>query len=522
MMDRFTWSKGDVQVLERNRKGMTHIHAKYDPDQPRDDDGRWTDGGATDSSTVDHPSFDTIIESSAYKSGKDLGAAPAPDKQASTWTPDAGGTIFHGTTRAFNVWDTGVGYMTDDFKEAEGYAHGVHMGGGRGKWPMVMRWIAAPGKTFDVDRYVADAITNDYDPDDALKAAYKYARSKDARYVVYTHPSNVYQDKEQRVVVSLYPNEDMKFDKLWRRDKKGHGHIYSKTPSSTIERIAQRLEPQLRKRFLAAVEAAKGQVDIEALARAIQAGNFTKAELAAKLQGFPERFGDLAIDLRAGFMAGIAVANEAIAGSSTIMRLDLINPYAVSYAERKLPKIVQTYMENARENIRSIVTEAVSGKYTPQTAATAIRDSIGLTPQYERAVSNLRLDLIEQGFSGEALETKVDRYANKLLTSRAKTIARTEIVQAEISGQRALWNEAANSGVFSKLTAKRVWQTNHEGHTNRGNPTPCPVCEPMDGQEIPFGELYDHPELGSVNIFGEPLVGPPIHPNCLCHEDLIL
>jgi hypothetical protein len=292
--------------------------------------------------------------------------------------------------------------------------------------------------------------------------------------------------------------------------------------SSAIERIAQRLEPQLRKRFLAAVEAAKGQVDIEALARAIQAGNFTKAELAVKLQGFPEQFGELAIDLRAGFMAGIAVANDRFAGSSTIMRLDLINPYAVSYAERKLPKIVHTYMENARESIRAITTEAVSGKYTPQTAAKAIRDSIGLTPQYERAVNRLRLDLIEQGLAGEALETKVDRYANKLLTARAKTIARTEIVQAEISGQRALWNEAANSGVFNKLTTKRVWQTNHEGETSRGNQTPCPVCEPMDGQEIPFGELYDHPELGSVDIFGEPLQGPPLHPNCLCHEDLIL
>jgi hypothetical protein len=295
-----------------------------------------------------------------------------------------------------------------------------------------------------------------------------------------------------------------------------------KTTLTAVERIANRLEPGLRKRFLAAVESAKGRVDLEALARAILEGSATKAEFAAKIATWPEAYGELAIDLRAGFMAGISVANDRIAGSSTIMRLDLINPYAVTYAERKLSRIVQTYMEHAKENIQSIITEAVSGKYTPQTAARAIRDSIGLTPQYERAVNRLRLDLMQGGLSGEALETKVDRYANKLLTARAKTIARTEIVQAQISGQRALWHEAANSGVFSRQTAMRRWQTNHEGETKRGNPTPCPVCEPMDGQEIAFGGLYSHPALGSVNIFGDPLEGPPLHPNCLCHEDLIL
>jgi hypothetical protein len=171
------------------------------------------------------------------------------------------------------------------------------------------------------------------------------------------------------------------------------------------------------------------------------------AEFAARIASWPEAYGELAIDLRAGFMAGISVANDRIAGSSTIMRLDLINPYAVTYAERKLSRIVQTYMEHAKENIQSIITEAVSGKYTPQTAARAIRDSIGLTPQYERAVNRLRLDLIQGGLDGEALETKVDRYANKLLTARAKTIARTEIVQAQISGQRAL----ARSGQFRRL-----------------------------------------------------------------------
>lgn len=296
----------------------------------------------------------------------------------------------------------------------------------------------------------------------------------------------------------------------------------SKAPAATaIERIASRLSPQFRKRFLAAVQAAKDGVDLEALARAIKSGSVTQAEFAMRLREWPERYGELAIDLRAGFLAGMGHAHSMFEGSSIQLRMDLINPYAVQYAERKLPQIVQSYMENAREIIRTITAEAVSGKYTVQEAAKSLRGSIGLTPQYERAVRNLESRLLEDGLGVEAVAKKVARYEAKLLKSRATTIARTEIIQSQVRGQKALWEAAASAGMFNRNTAKNVWKTNHEGTTNRGNQTPCPICEPMDGQEVPFGGLYTHPTMGQSNIFGEPLTGPPIHPNCLCSEGLL-
>jgi hypothetical protein len=290
--------------------------------------------------------------------------------------------------------------------------------------------------------------------------------------------------------------------------------------TTAIERIAARLTPQLRKHFLAAVQAAKNNVDLERLAQAIISGNVTKAEIAVKLAEWPEKFGGLAIDLRAGFLAGMGNAYDVFEGSSIQLRMDLINPYAVQYAQRKLPQIVRQYATDARQTIRTIITDAVSGKYTPRDAAKIIIDSIGLHPKYERAVAKLRDTLAADGIAGAQLDAKVERYAQKLLKARATTIARTEIVQAQVSGQRTLWQEAANAGMFNRQTATRVWRTNHEGETNRGNPTPCLICDPMDKQSVPFGGFYDHPTLGGVNVFGDPLVGPPIHPHCLCHEEL--
>lgn len=285
--------------------------------------------------------------------------------------------------------------------------------------------------------------------------------------------------------------------------------------TSAIERIANRLEPQLRKRFLAAVQASKDRVDLEALARAVQAGNVPQAQLAARLAEWPEKYGELAIDIRAGFLAGGQYAYELLEGASYNLRFDMINPYASSYAQRKLPQIVQSYVNDAKAIIRDIITEAVSGKYTAQTAAIEIRNHIGLTDRYSRAVVKYREELAGEGITGEKLDGKVERYAAKLLRSRAKTIARTEIIQAQVSGQRALWNEAANNGIFNRQTARNVWKTHEDERT-------CKFCLAMDGQEIPFGGAYAHPEKGSINIFGEMLQPGNAHPNCRCSEDLIL
>lgn len=297
--------------------------------------------------------------------------------------------------------------------------------------------------------------------------------------------------------------------------------IRKKAAATAIERIANRLESALRKRFLAAVEASKGKVDLEALAQAVQSGSATKAELAMKMAEWPERYGELAIDLRAGFTAGGQLAYNVLDGHKFNIQFNYINAYAVDYANRKLPKIVMDYITDARENIRSVITDAVSGKYTPMEAAKEIKAQIGLTPQYARAVARFQDELIATGVEGERLAAKVDRYREKLLKARSRTIARTEIIQAQAAGQRSLWEEAAREGVFDRHTAKRIWRTNHEGETNRGNPTPCPLCAPLNGQEITFGGVYDHPEFGHADVFGEALNGPPLHPNCLCHEELV-
>lgn len=119
-----------------------------------------------------------------------------------------------------------------------------------------------------------------------------------------------------------------------------------------IDRIARRLEPQLRKRFLAAVQASKDIIDLEALARAIQSGSVSQASLAMRMGEWSDKYGALATDLKVGFLAGGEIAYEVLDGAKFKLRFDLINSYAVNYASRKLPILVDYYKRDALTNIQ--------------------------------------------------------------------------------------------------------------------------------------------------------------------------
>lgn len=506
---------------------------KYDPDQPRDDHGRWTDGGGEsggNSIDINSDEFKDWFKGSVvtdndgsplevyHGTGKDgiIGELDRNRLGENTDTNDAHPEI---TATAYIGFWFNSGEITEsgpyekyeraylsiknplEFEDGEALAYELKdvIPSKFDDWSEVREAVASWVQEQRKEGFDGVIINNDiefggssyiiFQPEQVKFTAHSIDKSyRRTRKAIAATPQTLRQRKAQKVSVSSIP---------------------------AIDRIANRLEPQLRKRFLAAVQASKDRVDIEALARAVQSGNVSQAALAARLNEWPEKYGGLAIDLRAGFLAGGQYAYELLEGSSYNLRFDLINPYAVSYAQRKLPQIVQAHVDDAKQIIRDIITEAVSGKYTAQTAAMEIRNHIGLTDRYSLAVVKYREELASNGITGEKLDGKAERYAAKLLRARAKTIARTEIIQSQVAGRRALWNEAANTGIFDRHTAKRKWNTHEDERT-------CPLCMAIDGQEIPFNGVYTHPDLGNVNIFGEVLNGPTLHPNCRCSEDLIL
>lgn len=175
---------------------------------------------------------------------------------------------------------------------------------------------------------------------------------------------------------------------------------------------------------------------------------------------------------------------------------------------------------------------AVRAGADPEEVAEALRGVIGLTPRMARAVSNFR-NLLENG-STDALRralrdkrydstvqswiegaevdpTKVDamveRYATRALMSRASTIARTQSLQATVSGIRDAYVQAVETGRLLESEVRRRWLVVLDERL-------CPVCGSIpllnDFHGVGVNEPYK-------SIHG-PIMAPLAHPNCRCTE----
>ena len=187
-------------------------------DHPRDKEGQWAESGA----------------------GKDFEDAgrkmtegpPLPNGRNTFFNPENGGLLVHGTNIAFTRVTSPELYLTDSYEEAKGYAFGLHLGGGIGKTPMVRTVEARPGRTLAAQREIDDVVENGDLSD--MNTIMERARKAGYRYVTFTHPA-FHGDREQFVLVSLHPNEDLRFTGGWRVKSKteiaGTGDYFSVSPA---------------------------------------------------------------------------------------------------------------------------------------------------------------------------------------------------------------------------------------------------------------------------------------------------
>lgn len=271
-----------------------------------------------------------------------------------------------------------------------------------------------------------------------------------------------------------------------------------------ISRIASRLEPAMRKRFLAAVERTQGAVDMAALERALESGAVDAAEAVLQLEQFPEQLGETAKLVRAGMQAGgeLAAADlSAQLGAS--ISFNLTNPQAVAWAREHAAALVTQVSDETRTAIRGVIERAVAGEMTSPQAARHIRDIVGLTERQAAAVDSFRAALLADGVDGDNLERRVSRYAAAQLRRRATTIARTEILTSANTGQQLLWEQTERDGLLDAHKTRKRWIVTHDDRLD-------PHCERLDGQEV---GLKDH-FPGGVSV-------PPLHPMCRCAVRLV-
>jgi hypothetical protein len=324
-----------------------------------------------------------------------------------------------------------------------------------------------------------------------------------------------------------------------RKAKRAAGRKAGKPKSRfylVAQRIARRFEPPVAAAFIAAVKRLQNQIDLATLESAVASGNVNLI-LAAVAGG-----GDLESIMEAARLARLFQATATATGAASAEILtgvtgltatfNAIDPSVVMYARTQAGLLIRAVSEDVREAVRIVVATAQVQGITTKGQARAIREVVGLPPNWVNAPLNLGKELRAGTFTESRRLSAVDktrirsrlkrgtvdepfiqemqkRYADSLINRRAKNIARTETLRSSNFGMRTSWRQAVKDGVLPP-TAKRVWVVTPD---DRLRETHARVPGMNPGGVQLEGGAYQTP-LG-------PSSGPPLEPNCRCSEGLI-
>lgn len=301
-------------------------------------------------------------------------------------------------------------------------------------------------------------------------------------------------------------------------------------------RIARRFEPRVAQAFLAAVSRLQRQIDLADLESAVASGNLDVI-LSAVASG-----GDIGNILDASKLADVlnrTAVTMGTAGADVLSdvtgleaRFNVLDPRTVLFARAQAAQLIVAVTEDVKEAVRIILSTGHVAGLTVKDQARAIREVVGLPPNWAAAPGNLARELragtftesrrlsaidkaqirsrLSRGTVDEAFIQKMEkRYADSLINRRAQNIARTETLRSANFGMREGWRQAIKQGVLPK-TSMRVWVVTPDDRlreTHAAVPGLNPNGVPVDGG------AYQTP-LG-------PSFGPPLEPNCRCSEGLI-
>lgn len=275
-----------------------------------------------------------------------------------------------------------------------------------------------------------------------------------------------------------------------------------------LHRALDRLTPALRRDVTRALARLRARLTEARLVRLIEQGD--EFALRAAMAGFEA---DLAatspritVAVRTGALAAYTALPDRIREQ---MAFNVTNRLATRAAgSRSSARLVREVTDETKQAIRTVVRRAFQEQITPRDTAKLIRPLIGLTQRQALAVVRRRFERLAQGHDAASVAADAERYAARLLTQRARLIARTEIIRASVTGQLDLWRTATDRGLLGADMWKR-WIVTDDDRL-------CPICRAMTGRTVPREANF---RVGGRR--GGSVAGPPAHPACRCAIGLV-
>ena len=287
-----------------------------------------------------------------------------------------------------------------------------------------------------------------------------------------------------------------------------------------VHRVADRLEPEVRRIFLDAIDATVGALsakEINSIIQSIRAGNAEGVLRRIPWDEFTDKFAEIETPIRRAIgLTGQASATElsALLGQTDDVTFSAGSPAAIDWARQHSGRLVRQTTEGMRLTIRAMVARGLaSGEEASVIADRILKQGLGLTVWQENQIEKFRLRLIAEGFNPLLLNDRVNRFAEAWRRRRAITIARTETINAANMGMQLVWEAAERQGKLDPRRVRKVWVVTPDDRLD------TKICEPMpflaENQNVPINGFF-------TTGTGELISQPTAHPLCRCSTALEL
>jgi hypothetical protein len=205
-------------------------------------------------------------------------------------------------------------------------------------------------------------------------------------------------------------------------------------------------------------------------------------------------------------------------GISVTMRFDRTDPRAIQWASTRAGTLIRQIQSETLTAVRRIVAEALTEGSGVFAAARQLSRVVGLHDRWQTAVDNFYESEVERLAElfpelgadelAQRAQVSAESYRERLIASRAETIARTEIIAAQNTGQLVSWLQAADQGLLDLNRAQKEWVVGPDGWAGIAV---CEICLELGGETVPV-----------LGVFSNGEAYPPAHPNCRCNMNLIV
>lgn len=274
-----------------------------------------------------------------------------------------------------------------------------------------------------------------------------------------------------------------------------------------LNNLADTVARTVKANLLSDLRAYQRAVDIQSVALALQNRDVEALLRTVDARNIGDQFLSFETAVRDGFIEGGRLAARLM--PQVIVPEIVFNashPRVETFIRNRVAEQVVGITARTQEAIQGAVIRMMDEGIPANRGAALIRGMIGLTPQQTIAVENFRHGLEENNVPEGRADQMTERYADRQLSQRAETIARTESQTAVNGGQQELWQQAVDDGLMNPDETQKEWIIDPG--------TVCPICfEIQANGPVGVEEDFEGPD--------GPISAPPAHPRCNCGMALV-